>query len=130
VTRAEIEEIRGVELSRGTLDTLLELGWIQPKGRRRTPGRPVTWVTTAAFFDHFSLEGRESLPGIEELRAAGLLETGPGFSVLGGRSAVAPTTEGASAPPEERLDEEALVAGLPLEDADEQVAEPSDTRSA
>jgi len=83
VTRAEIEEIRGVALSKGTLDSLLEAGWIRPKGRRHTPGRPVTWVTTEAFYDHFGLEGRDSLPGIEELRAAGLLETRSAIAVLG-----------------------------------------------
>ena len=71
VTRAEVEEIRGVALSRGTLDTLLEAGWIRPKGRRQTPGRPVTWVTTEAFLDHFGLESREALPGIEELQGRG-----------------------------------------------------------
>ncbi len=74
VTRAEIEEIRGVALSRGTLDILLEAGWIKPKGRRRVPGRPVTWGTTEAFLDHFGLESLEALPGIDELRAAGLLD--------------------------------------------------------
>ncbi len=74
VTRAEIEETRGVGLSRGTLDILLEAGWIRPKGRRRSPGRPVTWVTTEAFLDHFGLDSLEDLPGVDELRAAGLLE--------------------------------------------------------
>ena len=74
VTRAEVEEIRGVHLGRGTLDILLEAGWIAPKGRRRTPGRPVTWVTTAAFMEHFELESLDDLPGVDELEAAGLLE--------------------------------------------------------
>src|SRR5215213_246630 len=74
VTRAEIEEIRGVATSKGTLDTLLEAGWIRPKGRRRTPGRPVTWVATSAFLDHFGLESSDALPGLEELKAAGLLD--------------------------------------------------------
>ena len=74
VTRAEIEEARGVGLSRGTLDILLEAGWIRPKGRRHTPGRPVTWVTTEAFLDNFGLDSLEDLPGVDELRAAGLLE--------------------------------------------------------
>ena len=77
VTRAEVEEIRGVGLSRGTLDVLLEAGWIRPKGRRRTPGRPVTWGTSDDFLDHFGLEGLDDLPGIEELKAAGLLDTRP-----------------------------------------------------
>ena len=74
VTRSEVEEIRGVHLGRGTLDLLLEAGWIAPKGRRRTPGRPVTWVTTQAFMEHFGLESLDDLPGVDELEAAGLLE--------------------------------------------------------
>ncbi len=92
VTRAEVEEIRGVALSRGTLDTLLEAGWIRPKGRRQTPGRPVTWVTTDGFLDHFGLEGREALPGLEELRAAGLLDARSAISTLGAQAmaAIAP----------------------------------------
>ena len=85
LTRAEIEEIRGVALSRGTLDTLLEAGWIKPKGRRRTPGRPVTWGTSEAFLDHFGLESLESLPGVAELKAAGLLDTRPAITALGSR---------------------------------------------
>jgi segregation and condensation protein B len=72
-TRAEIEEIRGVETSRGTLDTLLESGWVRLRGRRRTPGRPVTFGTTDAFLDHFGLEELRDLPGMEELKGAGLL---------------------------------------------------------
>lgn len=86
ITRAEVEEIRGVALSRGTLDTLLEAGWIRPKGRRQTPGRPVTWVTTDAFLDHFGLESREALPGLEELRAAGLLDARSAISTLGAKA--------------------------------------------
>jgi segregation and condensation protein B len=73
MTRAEIEEVRGVALSRGTLDILFEAGWIEPRGRRRTPGRPLTWGTTPAFLDQFGLEGLDDLPGIDELKAAGLL---------------------------------------------------------
>jgi segregation and condensation protein B len=73
VTRAEIEEIRGVETSKGTLDTLMETGWIRMRGRRRTPGRPVTYGTTDAFLDHFGLEEIRDLPGIDELKGAGLL---------------------------------------------------------
>lgn len=75
VTRAEIEEVRGVSLSRGTLDVLLEAGWIRLRGRRRTPGRPVTFGTTAAFLDHFGLESIGDLPGLADLKAAGLLES-------------------------------------------------------
>jgi segregation and condensation protein B len=74
-TRAEIEEVRGVAVSRGTLDVLLETGWIRLRGRRRTPGRPVTFGTTPAFLDHFGLESISDLPGLTDLRAAGLIET-------------------------------------------------------
>ena len=77
VTRAEIEEIRGVFPSRGTLDILLEAGWIRPGRRRRSPGRPLTWVSTGAFLDHFGLESLEDLPGIEDLKATGLLDARP-----------------------------------------------------
>jgi segregation and condensation protein B len=82
VTRGEIEEIRGVALSKGTLDNLLEANWVQPKGRRRTPGRPVTWGTTDAFLDHFGLEHLDALPGLAELKAAGLLDTRPAIAAL------------------------------------------------
>jgi segregation and condensation protein B len=83
VTRAEIDAIRGVSLSRGTLDTLLEIGWVRLRGRRRTPGRPVTYATTDAFLEHFGLPGVGDLPGLAEMKAAGLLslELPPGFSV-------------------------------------------------
>lgn len=73
VSRADIEEIRGVETSRGTLDTLLEAEWVRMRGRRKTPGRPVTYGTTEAFLDHFQLESVRDLPGIDELKGAGLL---------------------------------------------------------
>lgn len=82
VTRAEIEDIRGVALSKGTIDILLEAEWIKPKGRRRAPGRPVTWGTTPKFLDHFGLESIRALPGIEELQAAGLLEKRPGLGTI------------------------------------------------
>ncbi len=86
VTRAEIEQIRGVATSRGTLDTLMEVDWVRPGRRRQTPGRPVTWVTTPAFLDHFQLAHLDDLPGVAELKAAGLLETGPAIAKLpGGR---------------------------------------------
>ncbi len=83
VTRAEIEEIRGVETSKGTLDTLLETGWVRLRGRRRTPGRPVTYGTTDSFLDHFGLEEVRDLPGMDELKGAGLLSPRmpSGFSV-------------------------------------------------
>ena len=77
VTRAEIEAIRGVALARGTLDRLLEAGWVRPKGRREAPGRPLTWATTPAFLAHFGLDSLNELPGVDELRAAGLLDIGP-----------------------------------------------------
>jgi segregation and condensation protein B len=85
VTRGEIEEIRGVALSRGTLDTLLEAGWVRPKGRRRTPGRPVTWGTSPGFLDHFGLESLDALPGLAELKAAGLLDSRPAIAALGAK---------------------------------------------
>jgi len=74
VTRAEIEAIRGVQASRGTLDVLLEIGFVRPRGRRRTPGRPVTYVTTDAFLEHFGLASLVDLPGAAEMKAAGLLD--------------------------------------------------------
>ena len=77
VTRAEIEEIRGVSVSRGTVDQLLEMEWIRFGRRRMTPGRPVTFVVTQEFLDHFGLENARDLPGLKELRAAGLLENRP-----------------------------------------------------
>ena len=82
ITRAEIEEMRGVSLSRGTLDILLEAGWIRPRGRRRVPGRPVTWGTTDDFLDHFGLADIDDLPGVEELKAAGLLDRDGGLGLL------------------------------------------------
>lgn len=82
VTRAEIEDIRGVALSKGTMDILLEANWIKPKGRRQTPGRPVTWGITPVFLDHFGLENTKDLPGMEDLKAAGLLENRPGLGTL------------------------------------------------
>lgn len=82
VTRGEIESIRGVETSRGTLDILLELGWVRPGKRRETPGRPLTWNTTTEFLSHFNLELLDDLPGVEELKAAGLLDTRPVLSSL------------------------------------------------
>jgi segregation and condensation protein B len=83
VTRAEIDAIRGVQASRGTLDLLLELGMVRHRGRRRTPGRPVTYVTTDAFLEHFGLAGLVDLPGAAEMKAAGLLDLdlGADFSV-------------------------------------------------
>ena len=84
ITRAEIEEIRGVALSKGSLDQLFEAGWIHPKGRRETPGRPVTWATTDKFMTDFGLESLDALPGLEELKAAGLLDKRPAIQISEG----------------------------------------------
>ena len=83
VTRAEIEEIRGVVAAAGTLDVLLKTGWIRPRGRRKTPGRPITYGTTETFLSHFGLEEVGDLPGLDELKGAGLIEGNlpPGFAV-------------------------------------------------
>jgi segregation and condensation protein B len=89
VTRAEIEEIRGVAVSRGTVDQLMEMDWIRLGRRRMTPGRPVTFVVTQGFLDHFGLESARDLPGVKELRAAGLLDSRP----MPGGSAADPEEE-------------------------------------
>jgi segregation and condensation protein B len=83
VTRAEIEEIRGVTTSKGSVDVLLETGWIRPRGRRKSPGRPVTYGTSEAFLSHFGLDAVSDLPGLEDLKGSGLLDgrLPPGFSV-------------------------------------------------
>lgn len=74
VSRAEIEAIRGVQISKGTLDVLMEAGWVRPAGRREVPGRPLIYATTAGFLQHFGLTSRKDLPGIDDLKAAGLLD--------------------------------------------------------
>jgi segregation and condensation protein B len=74
VSRAEIEAIRGVQISKGTLDVLMEAGWVRPAGRREAPGRPLTYATTTEFLGHFGLKSRKDLPSIDDLRAAGLLD--------------------------------------------------------
>src|SRR5438270_757208 len=83
VTRTEIEDIRGVSTSKGSVDVLLQTGWIRPRGRRRAPGRPVTYGTTELFLSHFGLDALDNLPGLEELKGSGLLDgrLPPGFSV-------------------------------------------------
>ena len=100
VTRAEIEEIRGVATSKGTLDTLLETGWIRLRGRRRVPGRPVTYGTTPHFLEHFGLDAVGDLPGLEELKGAGFLEG----RIPGGLSVPSPSDADALAPDEDPLD--------------------------
>ena len=81
VTRAEIEEIRGVSLSKGTMDVLLEVEWIRPGRRRNSPGRPLSWVTTEGFLSHFGLENLKDLPGVQELKAAGLIDQRPAVNI-------------------------------------------------
>ena len=83
VTRSEVEEIRGVSVSKGSFDVLLEAGWIKPVGRRRTPGRPTTWGTTPAFLEEFGLDSLADLPGLDELKASGLLDTRPAGTIIG-----------------------------------------------
>ncbi|MGY9062728.1 MAG: SMC-Scp complex subunit ScpB [Rhodospirillales bacterium] len=116
VTRAEIEEIRGVSLSKGTLYLLFEANWIKPRGRRQTPGRPVTWGTTDAFLDHFGLNDIRDLPGMEDLKAAGLLESGPAINAYASRGSFG--AKGSGLPKEEELDEEMQIV-LADEDAAE-----------
>ncbi|MCK5375230.1 MAG: SMC-Scp complex subunit ScpB [Alphaproteobacteria bacterium] len=82
VTRAEIENIRGVSTNKGTLDTLMELGWVKPGRRRETLGRPLTWVTTTDFLDHFALESLIDLPGMDEMKSAGLLDRRPAIETV------------------------------------------------
>ncbi|MCB9990876.1 MAG: SMC-Scp complex subunit ScpB [Rhodospirillales bacterium] len=84
VTRAEIENIRGVATHKGTLDVLMEAGWVKPGRRRETPGRPLTWVTSTAFMDHFGLESMTELPGLDELKASGLLDRRPAIDTVPG----------------------------------------------
>ncbi len=113
ITRAEIEEVRGVALSKGTLDLLFEAGWIRPKGRRRTPGRPLQWATSDAFLDHFGLESLEDLPNLKELKAAGLLDTRPAADAYGNRAvegdSPVDTLDDDAEPEVEPLDEETLL---------------------
>lgn len=108
VTRAEIEEIRGVSTSKGSIDVLLETGWIRPRGRRKAPGRPVTYGTTDTFLSHFGLDALDDLPGLEELKGSGLLDgrLPPGFSVP------APSDDPALREDEDPLDPADLDLGL------------------
>jgi len=94
VTRGEIEQIRGVATSKGTLDILMEHGWIRPGRRRETAGRPLTWITTDHFLDHFGLETLRDLPGVDDLRAAGLLDSRPVlYGVSGGAQEAPPAVD-------------------------------------
>lgn len=124
VTRAEIEEIRGVETSKGTIDILLETGWVRPRGRRRAPGKPLTYGTTEGFLNHFGLESLKDLPGLADLKSAGLLDSTlpPGFQVP------QPTDVAALMPDELPLDnvDEQSELGL-SDDADDPEAEADTT---
>jgi segregation and condensation protein B len=120
VTRAEIEEIRGVSISKGTLDQLMEAGWIKPHGyREHVPGRPAEWITTEDFLAHFGLDTLAQLPGVEELRAAGLLDRRPGVSQYGEQGAL-------ELPPE--MGEQAEAEEGPVVD-DDAPRPPADTSS-
>jgi segregation and condensation protein B len=105
VTRAEIEDVRGVVVSKGTLDVLMEAGWVKPRGRRKSPGRPVTYGVTDAFLVHFGLESLDALPGREDLKAAGLL------------SSSIPADFQVSGPPRDPETGEVIVE-VPLDDAE------------
>jgi segregation and condensation protein B len=89
-TRTDVEQIRGVMISKGTFDTLMEAGWIHPVGRKNTPGRPVTWGTTETFLKHFGLNSLQDLPGIDELNATGLLDPRPASVVVQGMPGIVP----------------------------------------
>jgi segregation and condensation protein B len=107
VTRAEIEDIRGVALGQGTLDALAEAGFVEPKGRRETPGRPTTWGTTRQFLAHFGLASLKDLPRLDELKAAGLLEPRPGaLPPAGGEEGALPPAPDAEDEPAPPLDPE------------------------
>jgi segregation and condensation protein B len=108
VTRAEIEDIRGVTTSKGTLDVLLETGWIRLRGRRKAPGRPVTYGTTEAFMSHFGLEALADLPGLDELKGAGLVEK----SLPAGFTIPIPSDDPALRDDEDPLEPEDLDLGL------------------
>lgn len=108
VTRAEVEEIRGVSTSKGTLDVLLETNWIRLRGRRKAPGRPVTYGTSEAFLSHFGLEALTDLPGLDELKGAGLIEP----SLPAGFSVPVPSDDPALRDDEEPLGPEDLDLGL------------------
>ena len=122
VTRAEIEEIRGVSISKGTLDVLMEEEWIKPSGRRQTPGRPLQWGTTDSFLDHFGLETIRELPGIDELKAAGLLDASPAINAYRATADMF----GVNEEDDETGDEEDALPKDALSEVNEEPAEPLD----
>ena len=119
VTRAEIEEIRGVTTSKGTLDVLLETGWVRLRGRRKAPGRPVTYGTTEAFLSHFGLDVLADLPGLEELKGSGLIDQ----ALPAGFSVPVPSDDPALREDEDPLEEEARAIDLALAPPAEQIDE-------
>jgi segregation and condensation protein B len=122
VTRAEIEEIRGVATSKGTLDLLLETGWVRLRGRRKAPGRPVTYGTTPRFLEHFGINAVDDLPGLEELKGAGLMEgrIPPGLSVP------VPSDDPALRPDEDPLEDDLFQPLPPEPEAELPEPEPDD----
>lgn len=107
VTRAEIEDIRGVAVSKGTIDILVAAGWIKPQGRKQVPGRPVLWRTTDAFLDHFGLASLDDLPGLDELKAAGFLDAQPRLGLAGAYGDDAGEAEDGAGPEDEAEPEQA-----------------------
>lgn len=124
ITRTEIEEVRGVGLSKGTMDVLFEAGWIRPRGRRRSPGKPVTWGTSDKFLDQFGLENLDDLPGMEDLKAAGLLDKRPAIQTLGARGnlGLATPVDGA----EDEDSEGGDILPEPLDPDDGEISVPAD----
>jgi segregation and condensation protein B len=118
VTRAEIENIRGVTTSPGALDALMEAGWIKPGKRREVPGRPVTWLSTQGFLDHFGLERLEDLPGMDELKAAGLLDKRPAVEAMPTADMFGEDENKQEQDPQEITDED-LIGKVNSEDSDE-----------
>ncbi len=118
ITRSEIEEVRGVGLSKGTMDVLFEAGWVRPRGRRRTPGRPVTWGTSDKFLDQFGLENLDDLPGMDDLKAAGLLDKRPAIQTIGTRGSLAPATPSREVEDENVHGEEVLPEPLDPDDGE------------
>jgi segregation and condensation protein B len=120
VTRAEIEEIRGVQTSRGTLDVLMETSWVRPRGRRRAPGKPLTYGTTEEFLNHFGLEGLGELPGLAELKGAGLLDSNlpPDFEVPSPKDVAALLPDELPLEDESDFDEQAPELDLVADDED------------